>query len=186
MKIFITGGTGFMGGFLIKELIQNGHQVKAMIRKTSSLKYLQGLQMELVYGDVTNQKSLQEATKEIDVVIHLASLISKVSVLDSLYHEINVKGTKNVFQAAYENNKKGLKQFIYCSSEAVYGDIKDEQELISEKTPCIKQTTIYGKTKYLGELAARKLANKFKIPLTIVRPSRIYGERDESFLSMCR
>ncbi|TKJ17348.1 hypothetical protein CEE44_02325 [Candidatus Woesearchaeota archaeon B3_Woes] len=185
MKIFVTGATGFMGGFLIEELVKKGHTVKVLVRKTSNIKYLKNLNIEILHGDVTNLDSLKKATKNIEIVIHLASLIHPVNVPDSLYYDINVKGTENVFRKSYENNKK-LKQFIHCSSVTVYGEIEDENKPISENAPCRKQTTIYGVTKYKGELAIKSLTNKYKVPLTIVRPSRIYGERDISFLPICK
>lgn len=186
MNIFVTGGTGLLGGFLIKELIELGHQVSVLIRKTSNLKYLKGLNVKYHYGDVSDYESLKNATKNVDIVIHLASLIHPVNVPNSLYHKINVKGPEYVFRAAYENNKNKLKHFIHCSSVTVYGTIEDENEPIHESAPCVKQTTIYGITKYEGEQAIKKITEQFQIPLTIVRPSRIYGERDTSFMPLCK
>jgi nucleoside-diphosphate-sugar epimerase len=186
MKIFITGGSGFLGGFLIEKLIKDGHKVKTLIRKTSNIEYIKNLEVELFYGSITDIDSLKEATKDIDIVIHLASLIHPVNIPDQYYYDCNVKGTENVFNAAYENNKEKLKQFIHCSSVTVYGKIEDENIPISENTPLVDQTTIYGVTKYKGELAVKSLAKEFNIPLTIVRPSRIYGERDTSFIPLVR
>ncbi len=186
MKIFITGGTGLLGGFLIEELIKKGHKIRALVRRSSNLKYLKNLNVELVYGDVTDVESLNKSTKNIDIVIHLASLIHPVNVPDSLYYTINVKGTENVFNAAYKNNKHKLKQFIHCSSVTVYDIPDDDNEIISENFNCNNQITIYGKTKYEGELAITKLTNKYKIPLTIIRPARVYGERDKSLIPICK
>ena len=186
MKIFVTGATGFLGGFLIDRLLEKGHSVSVLVRKSSNLKYLDQTKTKVFYGEITDYDSLMNATNDIDVVIHLASLIHPVNVPDSLYYDVNVKGAVNVFNAAYENNKEKFKQFIHCSSVTVYGDVGDENVPILENIPLVNQTTIYGVTKFEGELAVRKLSEDLKIPLTIVRPSRIYGERDTSFGSMIK
>jgi nucleoside-diphosphate-sugar epimerase len=154
-----------------------------LIRKSSSLNYLDTQKIKVFYGEVTDFNSLVEATKDIDVVIHLASLIHPVNVPDSMYYDVNVTGATNVLKAVKENNPK-LKQFIHCSSVTVYGEVDDVNVPITEDIPLKNQTTIYGVTKYKAELALKKLAEELNVPLTIVRPARIYGERDTSFDSM--
>lgn len=180
MKVFVTGGTGFIGGFLVKRLVEQGHDVKVLVRKTSNLKYLKGLEINKVYGEISDTKSLKEATKDIEAVFHLAGLIHPVNVPDSKYYDVNVKGSADLFRSAFENNGKNLKHFIYCSSVTCYGIVEDESRPIKEDHPCYGQN-IYGKTKYEGELALKKLSEKYGVPITILRPARVYGPRDMSW-----
>ena len=79
MRALVTGGTGFIGSHLVDELLHEGHQVRVLRRPTSTMTYLQGKEVADSVGDLSDQSSLLHATKDIDVVFHVAALPRVVS-----------------------------------------------------------------------------------------------------------
>ncbi len=187
-NVLVTGANGFIGQHLVHDLLNRGYAVKALVRKTSNLGELTSLNdknFEIVNGDVTDYSSLLNATKHVNAVIHLAGVIHPVKVDDSFYWNVNVKGTENVLNACVENKLK-LKRFIYCGSVTCFGNLKDPDNIVLDETyPCDPEN-IYGKTKYEAELLAFKFAKEHNIPLTTIRPGRVYGEGDYSLRPLLR
>lgn len=173
MKIFVTGATGFVGRYLVKQLAKK-YKVIALVRNKNKIKLLPKKNIKIVMGDLFSCDVLKKEMKGIDVVMHLAAVIREIAKGDRWFWDNNVKGTENVVKAACMNK---VKQFIYCSSVAVYGKVKDKSKFIKEDYPCYGQN-IYGKTKYEGELVTKKYCKKYKIPYTILRPGRIFGLGD--------
>jgi dihydroflavonol-4-reductase len=73
-KILVTGANGFIGSNLVKRLIDNGNTVRSMVRKTSDLKFLEGINTEIVYGDINDTDSLDKSVEGVDKVYHVAGL----------------------------------------------------------------------------------------------------------------
>ncbi|MEM4156482.1 MAG: NAD-dependent epimerase/dehydratase family protein, partial [Archaeoglobaceae archaeon] len=164
-KILVTGASGFLGGHLTRKLADEGYNVFAMVRKTSDTSRLEGIDKR--YADLLDYESLKEATKGVDIVIHLGAYYTFYGKKE-LYQKINVEGTKNLLEAVLKN---GVKRFIYCSTTEVIGPVKNPPA--DESTPPNPEYE-YGKSKLKAEELVRSYANK-GIEFTILRPSGIYG-----------
>jgi len=171
-KALVTGSNGFVGSHLVEALLSRGYVVSCLVRKTSNLRWLEGLKVELVYGELSDKESLKKAVMDKDFVFHLAGL-TKAKRHDDFY-KINHLGTKNLVEASCESNP-GMKRLVYVSSQAAAGPGKDMTPL-NEDSPC-NPITHYGKSKLLGEKAV--LSCKDKLPVTIIRPPAVFGPRDE-------
>jgi dihydroflavonol-4-reductase len=174
-KALVTGANGFVGSHLVEGLLRNGYQVRCLVRKTSNLKWLSGLNVEYVYGDIADKDSLTGAVQGVDVVFHCAGLTKARSREE--YFKANAEGTRNLVSVCLENNPD-VKRFVYVSSQAAVGPGADEKPL-DETAPC-RPITYYGESKLEGEKIV--LENLSRLPVTIVRPPAVYGPRDTDVL----
>jgi len=175
MKALVTGATGFIGSHLCEELIKRGYSVTCLVRETSNLKWIEDLDLKLVKGDCTDRESLLNALHDFDYVLHLAGLTKSGS--DDAFFSTNTKGTANLIEAVAEKNPQ-LKRFIYISSLSAVGPSKNGTPVDEHADP--SPVSSYGKSKLEGEKAILKFKNT--IPITILRPSAVYGPRDRDFL----
>lgn len=190
-KVLITGGVGFIGYFITKELLARGDEViiyDAFLNYASPLKshYPQYLSMRLtdiqdnvrlIRGDVRHRGCLVKALKETkpEIVIHLAAI--PIATVSNQFSEgaieINLNGTTTIIEAIGTTNS--VKRFVYASSSFVYGDFKytpaDEKHSASP-------IDIYGATKLSGEILTKAFGRKFGIEYVIIRPSAVYGPTD--------
>jgi dihydroflavonol-4-reductase len=174
-KALVTGANGFVGSHLVEALLDKGYQVRCLVRKTSNLRWLSGLNVEYVYGDVAEKISLKEAVKDVDLVYHSAGLTKAKNREE--YFKANVEGTKNLVEACLKENTK-LQRVIYISSQAAVGPGDDERPL-NETAPC-RPVTYYGESKLEGEKIVLQHADQ--LPITIIRPPAVYGPRDTDML----
>lgn len=172
MKVLITGGTGFIGSHLVESLLQRGTQVRCLVRKTSDLKWVKGLPIEVVHGDCSDKTSLAVAVKAVDQVFHLAGVTKAVK--EETYFKVNAFGTENLIHSCLENNPH-IQKFIYLSSQAAAGPSRNGSKK-KESDQC-EPVSPYGQSKRLGEELA--LAHAHELPLLILRPSAVYGPRDK-------
>ncbi|WP_306549730.1 NAD(P)-dependent oxidoreductase [Desulfobulbus sp.] len=177
MKAFVTGATGFIGSHLVEALVQQGAQVRCLVRNTSPLGWMKDLPVEFVVGDCRDQQSLRQAVQDVDLVFHLAG--ATMAVKEQTFFEVNGLGTQNLVQACIEN-KTRLKKFIYLSSQAAAGPCLSDGKK-QESDPC-EPVSPYGKSKLLGEQLA--LSQAHELPLLILRPCAVYGPRDKGFLTV--
>jgi nucleoside-diphosphate-sugar epimerase len=174
-KALVTGANGFVGSHLVEALLNKGYEVFCLVRKTSNLSFLSGLETEYRYGDITEVESLRKALEGVDFVFHLAGLTRAKNKED--YFKANAQGTKNLIQTCLEINSH-IKKFVYVSSQAAVGPCKDFYPL-NEDAKC-EPITDYGRSKLQGEKEV--LSFKEKFPVTIVRPPAVYGPRDKDIL----
>lgn len=178
MKALVTGANGFTSSYMVKNLLSNGYQVKGLVRKTSNMELLDGLNIELAYVDLAQDEIADDIMKDIDVVYHIGAAFRVEGVPQKYFWDVNVEGTKKLLAAA---KKAGVKKFIHCSTVGVQGDIKN---------PPAKETHPYNPGDYYQEskLDGEKLAlNFFKeegLNGTVVRPVGIYGPGDTRFLKL--
>ena len=171
MKVLVTGGSGFLGSHVAELLAADGHSVRCLVRKSSNRKFLQTLKnVELAEGSVEDKKSVDEAMKGVDAVVHSAGLVKALKEAD--FFECNTQGTANLLDAAIEH-APGLKRFVHISSLEACGPSLDGGPVAPDQE---KPVTAYGRSK----LAAEKevIARKDKLPTVILRPGAIYGPRD--------
>ncbi|MEW6144749.1 MAG: SDR family oxidoreductase [Thermodesulfobacteriota bacterium] len=175
MSTLVTGGNGLVGSQIVRKLVERGDKVKVLLRKTSNTINIDNLNVERVYGDVTDIDSVRKALEGCDTLYHAAGIVSFKQADYNKMEEINVKGTQNVFKAAME---AGVKKAVYTSSVAAIG-LKPGMEPATEETPFDPAGTDiqYVKSKYYAEQEALKFFGK-GLPLVIVNPSIVIGAGD--------
>lgn len=172
MNILVTGGTGFTGAALVLRLIDMGHRVKSLDNKPGIFyDLLKKKGAELITGSITDTESVNNASIGIDFVFHIAAAFRQLNVPDSVYYDINVSGTRNVFLAAKLNK---VKKIVYCSTQGVHGHIAQPP---GDENSVIAPEDYYQQTKYEGEVIAQEFI-KEGINCTIIRPTAIYGPGD--------
>ncbi|MEE9553887.1 MAG: SDR family NAD(P)-dependent oxidoreductase [candidate division Zixibacteria bacterium] len=175
-KVLVTGANGFVGSHICEAFIEAGYSVRAMVRESSDLANIKELDMQLAKGDLDNPESLEAAVSDMDIVINSAGLTKTLDPRE--FERVNIGGTENILRTI-ESVNPDLKRFIQISSTAAVGP-SDSQIPICENRPC-KPLTAYGRSKLGGEKMALSFKNRF--PLTILRPSAVYGSRDKEMLS---
>lgn len=176
MKYFVTGATGFVGGRVVRQLIEAGHQVVAVVRTPAKAKDLRALGVDVQQGDVTDRESMREPMRGTDGVFHIAGWY-KVGVKDKSEGEkINIQGTRNVLELMQE---LGIRKGVYTSTLAVNSDTHGKlvDETYHYTGPHLSE---YDRTKWVAhyEVADPLIAQGF--PLVIVQPGVIYGPGDTS------
>ncbi|MEW6570400.1 MAG: NAD(P)-dependent oxidoreductase [Nitrospirota bacterium] len=175
MKALVTGASGFVGSHLCEELTRRGYQVTCLVKKTSNLKWIENLDIELALGDCTDIGSLRAAVREFDYVFHLAGLTKSCSEKD--FFCANATGTENLVKIVAEKNMR-LRRFIYLSSLSAIGPSKNGTPMREDSVP--SPVSNYGKSKLYGEKAVLQYIDS--IPATILRPPAVYGPRDKDLL----
>jgi 2-alkyl-3-oxoalkanoate reductase len=172
MRILVTGGTGFTGKALVKRLIEEGHQVRALDYKEGlKTEELRKWGAEVLIGSVTDKAVVEKSMQGVEVVHHLAAAFREMNVPDTYYHEVNVGGTGNVLEVAF---RQGVKKFIYCSTCGVHGNIDHPPG--GEEAP-IQPADYYQATKYEAEPLVNEYFKK-GMKTVILRPAAIYGPGD--------
>jgi nucleoside-diphosphate-sugar epimerase len=172
---FVTGGTGFVGRNLIEQLVTAGWQVVALYRQTSNVAALQGLNVQLAEGSITDLQSLQRAVPDkVDAVFHVAGNTNMWSLLNPQQIRENVDGTRNMVAVAIKHRAG---RFIHTSSIITYGL---HSERITEKTPSTAAASRinYMRSKYLAEGEVLKGVNQ-GLDAVILNPANIIGPYDK-------
>lgn len=180
MRALVTGATGFTGGHLARSLVTRGWTVRALVRDVSASADLQRAGIELVAGDLTSRPSLDAATRDVDVVFHIAAVYRQAGISREVYEAVNANAVRQIIEAAAAN---GVPRVVHCSTVGVHGDV--EQPPANEDAP-LKPGDIYQVTKLHGEELAREAARQTGVEVVIVRPTGIYGPGDRRLLKMFR
>lgn len=175
MQSFVTGGTGFVGGNLIRQLLNSGIKVRALVRPGSDQRNLKDLSIEQVSGDLDNQELLEKAMHGCEWLFHVAAHYSLCLKDSQAIYKANVEGTKNIFSAA---RTAQVKRIVYTSSVAAIG-LAPEGKIADELTTTTIEKLIsdYKKSKFLAEQLAFAAA-KDGLPVIIVNPSTPIGPYD--------
>ena len=173
---FLTGGTGFVGSHVAEELIRRGWRVRALVR--SAPKWLDGLDVEAVRGDLSDLHTLTEAAGGADVVIHAAAL-TRAPTLDAL-REANVEGTLRLLDAA-ATAEDPPGRVVVVSSLAAVGPSGSRP--LTEDAP-LKPISNYGRSK--AEMEERIAAHPLAGRVTIVRPPAVYGPREADIYTVIK
>jgi len=169
--VFVTGGSGLIGSFLIPELLRQGHQVKALYR--GQVPAVAGAeQVQWVEGDILDPSLLRAALADVQYVFHSAGLVSYAPQDEELLKQVNIEGTANVVDACLE---AGNVKLCHVSSIAAVGRPKDAEVLTERaKWDPVAKVSAYASSKYFGELEVwRGVAEG--LDAVIVNPSIILG-----------
>jgi nucleoside-diphosphate-sugar epimerase len=167
----VTGASGFVGSHLVDYLVEKNYKVRCIVRKTSSLKWLKGKDVEIHICELTDKEGLRKIFDGADYIYHVAGVVK--SKKPEGYFKGNVDTTRTLLEAALEF-KDNIKRFLVVSSQTSSGPSPLNNPL-TEEDLCNPITT-YGRSK----LAQEELAKSFmdKIPVTICKVAAVYGERD--------
>jgi dihydroflavonol-4-reductase len=176
-KVLVTGATGLVGSFVVKELLANNLEVRVLVREGASLQAIESVKnnIDLVPGDILDVFSLEQAMEEVDYIIHCAAMVSYSPADRQKLHLINVEGTANVVNAALG---AGIKKLVFISSIAAIGKKNNEPEQhiteANEWNPA-NIASNYAHSKYLAETEVfRGIAEG--LPAVVVNPSVVLGE----------
>ena len=173
MKALVTGGTGFIGSHLINHLLdEKNADVFALVRDLSNLKWLNGMDIRFLKGDLF---SIPSFPTNIDYVFHIAGITKARKLAD--YYTVNQHGTASLFQSLRAQNLVPKKIF-FLSSTAAAGPSRDGNPVKEDDES--HPVTAYGRSKLLGEREVLEFKNDF--PIVILRVGAVYGPRDEDFL----
>jgi dihydroflavonol-4-reductase len=171
--IIVTGGSGFLGKFVLKRLVEKGYETINLINKTQSK--IEGVK-ELKLDDISVDY-LKKIITGADTIIHMAAALGWTKEDYDYYYRINTLFPENMIKAAVSLK---IRKFIYISSAGIYGKgIKEE--VIKEDYPP-QPEDFYEKTKYEGEKAVLKYKDKIRV--NIIRPGWIYGPEDKRTLKL--
>jgi len=175
MKVFVTGGTGFVGSHLIQRLAQDGHELCCLVRKTSDVRLLEEVGATLITGDVTDKASLLEGMEGCDWVANLANIYEFWVANRQIYTDVNVHGTRNVMECALE---AGVSKVAHVSTSVIYGKPADCP--FTEESPVGPvRFSEYAQSKYDGDLIAWELYDQKGLPLIMIYPGAVVGPRDD-------
>ena len=176
MKSLVTGANGFLGSWLCKRLLSDGHQVTALVRKNSDLSEIENLKIDYAYGDLTDTNSLRDAFKNQNQIYHLAGVVAYKASERSKMDLVNVEGTRNVVQVCTEQH---IEQLLYLSSVVAVGASFIPEVLNEDSDYNISHLNLgYFETKHLAEKIVMTAATENKINAVCVNPGTIYGPAD--------
>lgn len=178
MKIAVTGSTGLLGSHIVERLLAEGHEVRALARRTSDISHLKTTGAEIIIGDIEDYDSLRPLVEGAELVFHTAA---KVMVGWGSWQEFEsciVKGTENMLKASAEAK---VTRFLQVSSGDVYGSGATTKTRVTETDPLnakFHPYSYYCYAKMLADKLAQEYHREGKLQVTIIRCSGIFGPRD--------
>ncbi|HUV82277.1 MAG TPA: SDR family NAD(P)-dependent oxidoreductase [archaeon] len=183
-NVVVTGAGGFIGSHLTEELVRRGANVKAFVHYNSRndwgllelLKEDVLSEVEIVSGDITDPFFVKTATKDADIIFHLAALIGipYSYIAPESYVNVNIKGTLNVLQSGLDNE---VNKIVHTSTSETYGTA--EYTPIDEAHP-LKGQSPYSASKIGADKMAESYYRSFDLPVAIIRPFNTFGPRQSA------
>lgn len=183
MRIFLTGATGFLGGYVAEACVERGFQVCALVQPGWDTSALSALGVQIHEGDLRDQESLARGMQGCDLILHTAAKVGDWGQWREFY-EANVEGAKNLYDAAVA---AGVPRAVHLSSTAVYGKALILGGLVDETMGPLELDQMptwysYGRSKLLGESLAMQYHDQGKLQVSVIRPGWVYGPRDHARL----
>ena len=174
---FVTGGSGFIGGALVRRLVAAGTPVRALARSARSADAVAGLGAEPVRGDLGDPASLAAGAEGCEVAYHLAAHLGQWGTREEFVRG-NVTGTENALEAS---RRAGVRRFVHCGTEA--GVLVGEALVDADETLPLRPDSrvLYSATKAMAEQAVRT-ANRDGLETVVLRPRLVWGEGDTTLL----
>jgi len=174
-KVLVTGGGGFLGGAIVKRLVQRGDHVRSLSRTVYPK--LEAMGVEQIQGDISDLTVVARACEETDIVFHVAAKPPPWGKYKA-YYQTNVVGTENVIEGC---NRRNVARLVYTSTPSVVFDGTD-MEGADESLPYpAKHRAYYPKTKALAEQQVVKAAGQ-GLRTVVLRPHQIWGPGDPHFV----
>lgn len=175
-RVLVTGGAGFIGSELVRQLAARGLTVRVVDNlvngRRENLDGVLGQNAELVVADVRDVESMASLVRDVDTIFHLACLGVRHSIHSPVEnHEVNASATLGLLNTA---RSSGVKRFVYVSSSEVYGTARTTP--ITEDHPTLPMT-VYGASKLAGEAYTRAFWETYRYPTVVLRPFNAYGPR---------
>lgn len=174
MNILVTGGAGFVGSVLVRELLLSGHSVRVldnlMYTGRSIIPYYGADDFQFVHGDIRDKDVCQKAVENIDAVVHLAAIVGDPAAKKSpeLTREVNVVGSQNIIELAKEQN---VEKLIFASTCSNYG--KSDVSTFADEETHLNPISLYSETKV--EIEQHLIQNAQELNWTILRFATVYG-----------
>ena len=174
-KTLVTGGTGFIGSHLVRELARRGDELRLLMRESSSTAYLDGISYERAVGDVRDRDAVRKSMKGVERVFHVAGTTSMRESARERVFKVNVGGTRNVMEEAL---RAGVIRAVFTSSAgavgpAPHGGAADESQPFTAGGLGIA----YVNAKHDAECVAMRVAAQ-GLPVVVVNPSFVFGPED--------
>jgi dihydroflavonol-4-reductase len=177
--VLVTGSTGFTGGYLVRALVEAGYPVRVIVRSAAKAATLpRGV--EVLEADIKDAAAVARAAEGVGIIYHLAAAYREASHRESAYRQVNVGATQNLLQAAAIH---GVERFVHCSTVGVLGHVANPP---ADETTPYSPGDPYQRTKCEAEVLALAFARDRGIPVTVARPTAIYGPGDQRLLKMFR
>lgn len=176
--VLVTGGTGFLGSYIIQQLVEKGYKVRALRRSTTVPAWIPAAifnSVEWVEGDILDVVSLEDAMEGVDAIIHSAAVVSFAKQDRVNMYQVNVEGTANVVNIALEKN---IRRLVYISSVAALGRTANGGHVTEEKKwEESKVNTHYAISKFKAEVQVWRGMSE-GLDAVILNPSTILGYGD--------
>ncbi|MCP4871174.1 MAG: NAD-dependent epimerase/dehydratase family protein [Proteobacteria bacterium] len=181
MKVFVTGGNGFIGSSVVRKLKADGHDVRCLLRETSDTSRIEGVEFERHIGDLRDVDSLTAGMKGCDAVIHLASISSWDQIRSPLMRTVVVDGTNNVLEAA---TFCGKLRTVFVSSCTAIG--ATESPVVMDESATFdlpEEPFVYAHAKVDAEALCAEFFEQELLPVVIVSPCEVWGPNDDDFIT---
>lgn len=178
-RVLVTGATGLLGSHLVERLQARGNRVRALVRPQSRTGFLESLGVEILRGDLTDPVACGEATSDVAQVYHCAAKVGDWGSWKE-FQTGCMDATRTLGEAA---GRSGVDRFLHISSTSAYGHPRDREAPVNETEPLgqnIWFMDYYTRSKVDCERILWEMAQAGKLPLTVIRPSWLFGERDRT------
>lgn len=179
MKVLITGASGFLGGNLVSEInrSKSDWEINILCRRNSNLEYIRDINFNKFIGDIMDKNSLLKAFEGIDIIFHCAALFTLDDGCKDELYQVNLDGTRNVFEAALA---KGAKKVVYTGTAATTGWPFEKGKMADETIPFNKWeiSNDYSRSKYKAEELAIQMFKENNLPVVILNPIGPVGPGD--------
>ena len=179
MKIFLTGGTGFIGGEVARQLRARGDEVACLVRDAERAAKLSRLGCTLVPGNLGDVEAIRSGIRSCDAVIHAAAMyeVGIPAKQRPAMYEANVRGTERVLEAVLEER---IPRVVYVSTVGIFGNTHRQVVDEAYEHPGREFTSYYEETKLEAHRIAKRMIEKEDLPCVIVQPGGVYGPGDTS------
>jgi dihydroflavonol-4-reductase len=179
VKVFVTGGTGFIGGEVVRQLRERGEEVVCLVRSPEKAAKLRELGCELTRGDLSDEAAIRQGIAGCDAVIHAAAMyeVGIPAKQRPAMWEANVAGTERVMKAALDEK---VGRIVYVSTVGIFGNTHKQVVDESYKNPETDFTSYYEETKLEAHKLVQRMIDEQGLPAIIVQPGGVYGPGDTS------